>query len=57
MTTQRLAVDVVEAGKMLGLGRSAAYAAAARGEIPTLRFGRKIIVPLAQLEALLRGDL
>jgi excisionase family DNA binding protein len=56
MTTQRLAVDVVEAGKMLGLGRSAAYAAAARGEIPTLKFGRKIIVPLVQLEALLRGD-
>jgi excisionase family DNA binding protein len=56
MTTQRLAIDVVEAGKMLGLGRSAAYAAAARGEIPTLRFGRKIVVPLAQLEALLRGE-
>ena len=56
MTTQRLAIDVVEAGKMLGLGRSAAYAAVARGEIPSLRFGRKIVVPLAQLEALLRGE-
>ena len=56
MTTERRTLDVVEAGKMLGLGRSAAYAAAARGEIPTLKFGRKIVVPIAQLEQLLRGD-
>ncbi len=56
MTTQRLAIDVVEAGKMLGLGRSAAYAAAARGQIPTLKFGRKLVVPLVQLEAMLRGE-
>ena len=56
MTTHRLAIDVVEAGKMLGLGRSAAYAAAARGQIPTLKFGRKLVVPLVQLEAMLRGE-
>jgi hypothetical protein len=33
-------LTVPEAGKALGLTRHGAYAAAQRGEIPTLRFGR-----------------
>ncbi len=48
----RKVISVVEAGSVLGLGRSAAYAAARRGEIPTLRFGRKLVVPVAELERL-----
>ena len=47
-------ISVPEAGRRLGLGRNAAYAAAARNEIPTLRFGRKLVVPLPLLEKLLR---
>lgn len=49
----RLAIGVVEAGKLLGLGRQAAYKAARAGELPTLRIGRKLIVPLVALERLL----
>jgi excisionase family DNA binding protein len=45
-------LSVEEAGKLLGLGRSAAYAAVNRGQIPTLRFGRKLVVPVAELERL-----
>jgi len=45
-----------ETGKILGLGRSATYAAAARGEIPTLHFGRRVVVATAQLRALLGID-
>ena len=52
MSENRKVITVVEAGRMLGLGRSAAYAAASRGEIPTLRFGRKLVVPVAELERL-----
>ena len=52
MSETRKVISVVEAGRMLGLGRSAAYAAASRGEIPTLRFGRKLVVPVAELERL-----
>ena len=52
MSENRKVITVVEAGRMLGLGRSAAYAAANRGEIPTLRFGRKLVVPVAELERL-----
>jgi hypothetical protein len=37
-----LAITIPEAGRLLGLGRNAAYAAAARGEIPTMRYGPKI---------------
>ena len=42
-----------EAGAYVDLGRSSAYAAAARGEIPTIQLGRKKVVPTAQFRALL----
>jgi excisionase family DNA binding protein len=45
-----LAISVVEAGKRLGIGRSAAYQAAAKGELPTIRIGGLLRVPLAALE-------
>jgi excisionase family DNA binding protein len=41
--------SVAEAGRALGLSRNAAYEAVKRGEIPTLRFGRKLVVPTAPL--------
>ena len=31
---------------MLGIGRAASYEAARRGDIPTLKIGRRIVVPL-----------
>ena len=49
----RLTISVPEAGRMLGIGRDAAYAAAARGEIPSLRLGRALRVPVAKLLELL----
>ena len=52
----RPTIEVPEAGRVFGLGRSASYAAAARGEIPTLRIGRRLVVPTAQLRRLLGLD-
>jgi len=46
---RRLTCTVPEAGRYLGVGRDAAYAAAARGEIPTLRLGRRLVVPVQLL--------
>lgn len=46
-------MTVEEAAELLGLSRSSAYRAAACGELPTLRFGRRIVVPTARLLALL----
>lgn len=46
-------ITVEQAGKLLGLSRSSAYRAAARGEIPTIRIGRRLLVPTAKLLAML----
>jgi excisionase family DNA binding protein len=42
---ERLVYTVPEAGRLLGLGRNAAYDAAKRGDIPTLKIGRLLLVP------------
>ena len=41
------------AGKALGLSRGSTYAAAERGEIPTIRIGRLLRVPVRSLEKML----
>ena len=38
-------LSVPEAGKLIGLGKNAAYAAAASGQIPVLQIGGRKIVP------------
>ncbi|ESY92255.1 DNA-binding protein [Mesorhizobium sp. LNHC229A00] len=43
-----------EAGLKLGFSKSAAYAAAARGDIPTVRIGGRIRVPKDALARLLQ---
>jgi excisionase family DNA binding protein len=54
----RLTFSVEEVAQMLGLSRSATYEAIARGEIPSLRFGRRIVVTRRALHRLLgHGDL
>lgn len=45
----RVTVSVEEAARLLGLGRSAAYEAARRGELPTRRLGRRLLVPVPAL--------
>ena len=46
---EQLATTVLEAGKSLTLGKSASYEAARRGDIPTIRIGGRLLVPLAAL--------
>jgi excisionase family DNA binding protein len=50
---ERLVYTVPEAGRLLGLGRNAAYAAAERGQIPTIRIGRLLRVPKVVLHRML----
>lgn len=52
----RLAIPLQEAARRLSMGRNAAYSAAKSGEIPTIRIGRKILVPVKALERLLTGE-
>jgi len=42
----RSIITVEEAASLLGIGRSAAYDAARRGQLPTRRLGRRLFVPV-----------
>lgn len=50
---ERLTLTVEEAGRLLGLSRPSAYEAASRGDLPTIRIGRRLLVPKAALEKML----
>jgi hypothetical protein len=48
---ERLTMSVPEAGKKYyDLSRDASYAAAQRGDIPTIRVGRLLRVPVAAMD-------
>jgi excisionase family DNA binding protein len=49
---ERLTLTVEEAATMLGISRAFAYEAVNRGEIPSIRIGRRVLVPRAALERL-----
>jgi excisionase family DNA binding protein len=53
MSPECLTLSVEEAGRLLGYSRNTAYEAAKRGELPTIRLGRKIRVPRVALQRLL----
>lgn len=53
----RLAVSVPEAARLLGISRNTAYKAAQTGELPAVRIGRRLVVPVSRLMELLeKGD-
>ncbi len=45
----RATLTIEEVAGLLSLGRSAAYEAARRGEIPSRRLGRRVVVPVPAL--------
>ena len=53
-TLEKTTISVREAAKRLGIGERAAYRAARDGTLPTLRFGKRFVCPLAAIEALER---
>ena len=53
---ERLTVTVEEAAVMMGISRRTAYGCASRSEIPTVRLGRRVVVPAAALMAMLAGE-
>lgn len=46
-------ITLEQASQLLGVSRRTAYRAAARGQIPSIRLGRRIFVPTARLLELL----
>lgn len=53
MTHDRLTLTVEEAALRLGISRSLAYEMTRSGAIPTLRLGKRVLVPIVALDALL----
>ena len=51
---KKLTITVPEAARMLGISRGLAYEMAREGAIPTLRFGRRMVIPLVAIERLLQ---
>ena len=49
----RLALSVEEASHLLGISKWLAYEMVAHGQIPAIRFGRRLVVPRAALERML----
>ena len=52
-TSESLVYDVPTAGNLLNLRRATAYSLAAQGILPTIRFGKRLVVPRKALEELL----
>ena len=51
-----MTVTVAQAAVMLGISRTSAYERVRRGEIPTVRLGRRLLVPKARLLAMVEGE-
>lgn len=51
---ERPTLSVEEVAHWLGIGRTAAYDAVGRGDIPSIRIGNRIKVPTAALRQMLK---
>ena len=50
---ERNTITAEEAAVIVGISRGSAYEAARTGDIPTLRVGRRVVVPVGALRRLL----
>jgi excisionase family DNA binding protein len=55
-TDNRLVLTVTEVAAALGISRAHAYELIARGELASVRLGRRIVVPRQELERIVGGD-
>lgn len=56
MEEKRLTYTVEEAAKLMGISRPTAYLGVKRGEIFTVKIGRRLLVPRVALERMLSGQ-
>lgn len=54
--SKHLVYNVAEAGKRLGLSRGLMYEAIRTGQIPSIRIGRRILIPCIALDRLLESN-
>lgn len=48
-------ITVERAGQLLGISRGLAYDLVRRGEIPSIRLGRRVVVPVTAIDDILNG--
>ena len=53
MGEEKLTLTVSETARLLGISRGLAYEMVRTGEIPSVRFGKRVLVPRRALERLL----
>jgi excisionase family DNA binding protein len=56
MLTEPMAMTVAEVARTLRISRRHAYNAIATGEIPSIRIGKRIVVPRERVIAMLEGE-
>lgn len=56
MADNRMTLTVEEAAEILGISRALAYVLVKNDQLPSLRLGRRLVVPRQALERLLNGD-
>ena len=52
----RATISVSDAAALLGISRNSAYEAARTGQLPTLRLGRRLLVPVPALLRMLESE-
>jgi len=50
---KRLCIKVPEAAEMLGISRNFAYQLVREGKLPSIRFGKRILIPRAALDKMM----
>lgn len=50
---EKLTMTVEEAGKLLGIGKSSAYEAVRNGSIPSIRIGRRFLIPRIAIDSMM----
>jgi len=50
---KRLCLTVPEAAEKLGISRNFAYELVKRGQLPVIRFGKRLLIPRVALEKML----
>jgi len=53
MDNPRLTLNVSDAAKVLGISRGLAYEMVKTGKLPSIRFGKRVLIPQRALEKLL----
>lgn len=53
---EKLTYNVREASEVLGISKSLAYEMVKKGELPVVRLGKRILIPINRLEEMIKRE-